>query len=135
MSTASMWHLGSTIEGTLRDPDVTALDIALDLHPTPAVCGTPFAPALDLIRALAPFERAYYSGAVGWSDANGDGEWHVAIRCAEISGRTARLFAGAGIVAGSDPVQEAAETAAKFTALRTALGIDDHATVSTGVAP
>jgi isochorismate synthase len=135
VSTASMWHLGSTIEGTLRDPDVTALDIALDLHPTPAVCGTPFGPALDLIGKLEPFERAYYSGAVGWTDANGDGEWHVAIRCAEISGRSARLFAGAGIVAGSDPAKEAAETAAKFTALRTALGIDDHAAVSTGVAP
>ncbi len=132
VSTASMWHLGSTIEGTLRDPAVTALDIALDLHPTPAVCGTPFDRALDMIDTLEPFDRAYYSGAVGWTDANGDGEWHVAIRCAEICGPVARLFAGAGIVAGSDPAKEAAETAAKFAALRTALGIDDHAAVTTG---
>ena len=132
VSTASMWHLGSTIAGTLRDPEVTALDIALDLHPTPAVCGTPLDRARALIAALEPFDRAYYSGAVGWTDANGDGEWHVAIRCAEVCGRCARLFAGAGIVRGSDPTAEAAETAAKFGALRTALAIDGRVPVPAG---
>lgn len=124
VSTASMWHLGSTIEGTLRDAGVSALEIALDLHPTPAVCGTPFGRAIDAISTLEPFDRDYYSGAVGWMDANGDGEWHVAIRCAELCGPTARLFAGAGIVRGSTPAAEAAETYAKFGALLNALGVD-----------
>jgi isochorismate synthase len=127
VSTASMWHLGSMIEGTLRDPELSALDVALALHPTPAICGTPLARALDVIAELEPFERGYYSGAVGWTDAAGDGEWYVSIRCAEVCGPSARLFAGAGIVRGSDPESEAAETAAKFMALRTALGVDAHA--------
>lgn len=133
VSTASMWHLGSTIEGTLRDPDVTALDIALDLHPTPAVCGMPFERAAELIDQLEPFDREYYSGTVGWTDANGDGAWYVTIRCAELCGRSARLFAGAGVVPGSDPASEAAETSAKFTALRTALGVDERALTSAEV--
>lgn len=135
VSTASMWHLGSTIEGTLRDPEVTALDIALDLHPTPAVCGVPFDRAADLIGRLEPFDRDYYSGAVGWTDATGDGAWYVTIRCAEFCGPSARLFAGAGIVPGSDPAAEAAETAAKFMALRTALGVDTRAVTLAGVTP
>lgn len=126
VSTASMWHLGSTIEGVLRDPDVTALELALAIHPTPAVCGTPFDEALDVIGQLEPFDRDFYSGAVGWTDARGDGEWHVAIRCAEICGTSARLFAGAGIVDGSDPAAEAAETSGKFTALLRALGVDEQ---------
>jgi len=121
-----MWHLGSTIEGVLRDPDVTALELALAIHPTPAVCGTPFDEALDVIGQLEPFDRDFYSGAVGWTDARGDGEWHVAIRCAEICGTSARLFAGAGIVDGSDPAAEAAETSGKFTALLRALGVDEQ---------
>lgn len=125
VSTASMWHLGSTIEGDLRDTDVSSLQLALALHPTPAVCGTPYQRASDLIRELEPFERGFYSGAVGWNDASGDGEWHVSIRCAEICGTSARLFAGAGIVRGSDPAQEVAETSGKFVALLRALGVDE----------
>jgi isochorismate synthase len=124
VSTASMWHLGSTIEGTLRSDDTTALDLALALHPTPAVCGMPFENAIDVIDQLEHFNRGFYSGAVGWTDRMGDGEWHVAIRCAELCNHTARLFAGAGIVAGSSPVAEGAETAAKFTAMLAALGVD-----------
>ena len=126
VSTASMWHLGSTIEGVLRDDDTTALDLALAVHPTPALCGAPADQAFDAIGTLEPFERDFYGGAVGWVDARGDGEWHVAIRCAEISGTTARLFAGAGIVDGSDPAAEALETSGKFSALLNALGVDEH---------
>lgn len=126
VSTASMWHLGSTIAGTLRDAGVSALEVAQALHPTPAVCGTPYERAFDVIDALEPFERDFYAGAVGWTDANGDGEWHVAIRCAEICGRSARLFAGAGIVRGSSPAEEVAETSGKFVALLRALGVDEE---------
>lgn len=125
-STASMWHLGTPIAGRLRDASLSALDLAVLLHPTPAVCGTPRAPAARAIAALEGYERGFYAGAVGWCAASGDGDWHVAIRCAELAGRTARLYAGAGIVAGSDPAAEGEETSAKFAALLTALGIDEQ---------
>ncbi|HBS63433.1 MAG TPA: isochorismate synthase, partial [Stenotrophomonas sp.] len=72
--------------------------------------------------------RGFYAGAVGWTDAQGDGDWYVAIRCARVQGRQVRLYAGAGVVAGSDPADELAETAAKFTALLTALGVSDAPT-------
>lgn len=122
--TAAMWHLATTITGTLRDPDTTSLDLALALHPTPAVCGTPTAAAYAAIRELEPFERGLFAGAVGWLDSTGDGEWAVAIRCAEVGGHRARLFAGAGIVAGSSPDGEAGETGAKFRTVLRALGIE-----------
>ncbi|WP_024278669.1 isochorismate synthase [Xanthobacter sp. 126] len=122
-STASMWHLGTRIEGELRDPDHSAALLAATLHPTPAVCGVPRAAAARRIRPLEGYDRGFYAGAVGWCDGRGDGAWHVTIRCAEISGATARLYAGAGIVAGSDPKAETEETAAKFGALLNALGI------------
>lgn len=125
-STASMWHLGTPITGRLRDDSLSALDLALLLHPTPAVCGTPRLPAARAIAELEGYERGFYAGAVGWCDAAGDGDWHVAIRCAEVAGSDARLYAGAGIVAGSDPATEGEETSAKFAALLTALGIDEE---------
>lgn len=127
ISTRSMWHLGTRIEGRLRDRDMPSVLLASALHPTPAVGGVPGARAVDLIRALEPVARDFYAGAVGWCDARGDGAWHVAIRCAEIAGRQARLYAGAGIVAGSDPMAEAAETGAKFGALLAALGLPTDA--------
>ncbi len=71
--------------------------------------------------------RGFYAGAVGWLDAQGDGDWYVAIRCARLQGTQLRLFAGAGIVADSQPEAEAAETGAKFTALLNALGVHDPA--------
>lgn len=123
MSTQSMWHLGTAIRGKLRDPRVSSLSLAAALHPTPAVCGYPYSVARDTIESLEPFDRGFFSGAVGWCDATGDGKWYVAIRCAEVTGRTARLFAGAGIVAGSDPERESAETAAKFLTMLQALGV------------
>ena len=125
VQTATMWHLGTRVTGTLADPETTALTLAAALHPTPAVCGTPVNAARELIAELEPFPRGYYGGAVGWCDAAGDGEWAVTIRCAEVSGNRARLFAGAGIVPGSQPAAELAETTAKFRTLLRALGLDD----------
>jgi isochorismate synthase len=123
VSTSTLWHLATPIRGKLRDLAVSSLELAAALHPTPAVCGLPRAAAAEAIRAIEPFDRGFYSGAVGWCDGSGDGAWHVTIRCAEIAGSTARLYAGAGIVAGSDPDEEVAETSTKFMALLGALGI------------
>ena len=91
------------------------------LHPTPAVGGTPRRAALDAIRALEGFDRGRYAGPVGWVDARGDGEWAIALRGAELDGARARLVAGAGIVAGSDPDAEWAETQAKLEPMLRAL--------------
>ena len=108
-------HLTTTITGTLDGTDTpSALELAVALHPTPAVGGTPGAAAVAAIAALEPFDRGRYGGAVGWVDARGDGEFAVALRCAELDGTRARLLAGAGIVAGSDPDLEWAETQAKL---------------------
>lgn len=123
-STATMWHLATPIEGDLKR-DISSLELAAALHPTPAVCGSPTDQAYALIGRLEPFDRNYFTGTVGWCDAHGDGRWMVSIRCAEIAERTALLYAGAGIVAGSDPEAEAAETSAKFRTLLRALGIDE----------
>lgn len=125
MSTEQVWHLATPIHGVLRDPSTTALELALLLHPTPAVNGTPFDDALAAITADEP-RRGFYGGAVGWCAADGDGEWLVAIRGGELSadGRGLRASAGGGIVADSDPAAELAETTAK---LRTLLGaLDCH---------
>ena len=124
-TTATMLHLATRITGTLKDPGVSSATLAGLLHPTPAVCGTPRLPALQAIRDLEPFDRGFYAGAVGWTDAAGDGDWYVAIRCARVQGNAMHLFAGAGIVADSQPALEVDETAAKFMALRNAIGIDD----------
>ncbi len=123
-STNSMWHLGTRIEGELKDASINAAELAALLHPTPAVCGLPRDRAARLIGEIEPYDRDFYAGAVGWCDAAGDGAWYVSIRCAEIAGGTARLYAGAGIVPGSDPWLEAAETGAKYGALLAALGIE-----------
>lgn len=131
-ATESMWHLGTRIEATLRDPATPVATLLAALHPTPAVCGTPRDAALDMIRSLEPVPRGFYAGAVGWMDAQGDGDWYVAIRCARVQGTQARIFAGAGIVAGSEPALEVAETAAKFAALLTALGADATPLTETG---
>lgn len=124
--TATMWHLSTRITGTLPDPGTSSLTLALALHPTPAVCGTPTADAYRTIAEIEPFDRGFYAGVVGWCDAHGDGEWVVAIRCAELTGRSLRLFAGGGIVAGSDPRTEVAETTAKFRTLLHAVGADQE---------
>ena len=99
------------------------------LHPTAAVCGTPPGAAMDLIRALEGLDRDRYAGPVGWIDAHGDGEWGLALHCGEIDGCRARLFAGCGIVAGSDPAAELAEAEVKFQPMLRALWLpaDQHA--------
>lgn len=122
-STRNMWHLGTRIEAVLKDDSIPSVVLASLLHPTPAVCGLPRNKAAKLIGELEEIERGFYAGAVGWSHHNGDGAWYVAIRCAEVAGNTAKLFAGAGIVPGSIPEAEAAETAAKFGSLLRALGL------------
>ncbi|WP_328309501.1 isochorismate synthase [Actinomycetospora sp. NBC_00405] len=122
--TASLWHLGTRIEGTLRDPALTSLQLAEALHPTPAVCGEPTDAARAAIEELEEFPRGFYSGLVGWCDADGDGEWAVTIRCAEVAGRAVRVYAGAGVVEGSRPEAELAETGAKFRTLLSALGLE-----------
>ncbi|MER2091282.1 MAG: isochorismate synthase DhbC [Saccharopolyspora rectivirgula] len=124
ISTAAMWHLATEITGRLKSTDTTSLELAAALHPTPAVCGTPVDQARKVIAEIEPFDRGYYAGMVGWCDASGDGEWVVAIRCAEIEDEVLRLFAGAGIVEGSDPASELAETTAKFRTALSAMGLE-----------
>lgn len=120
--TAAVWHLCTPISGRLRESSTTAIDLALALHPTPAVGGVPTKAATELIAELEG-DRGFYAGAVGWCDAGGDGRWVVSIRCAQLSAdrRTAVARAGGGIVAESDPDDELAETTTKFATILTAL--------------
>ncbi|MGW2183879.1 isochorismate synthase [Streptomyces sp. NPDC001732] len=120
--TATMWHLSTTVTGRLRSTDTAALELACALHPTPAVCGTPTDTARRVIRESEGFDRGFFTGMVGWGDADGDGEWVVTIRCAEAEPTSLRLYAGAGVVAASDPEAETAETAAKFRTFLGAVG-------------
>lgn len=129
--TARMWHLGTRITGELRDPGTPCAALLAALHPTPAVCGLPRAPALAALPGLEGYDRGFYAGAVGWLDASGDGCWYLALRCAELSAAGARLYAGAGVVAGSDPAAEEAETSAKFLAMLAAFGIDESGNPTT----
>ncbi len=123
--TPHLWHLGTPVSGRLRDRSVTALDLAVAVHPTPAVCGTPTDAARRLIAELEG-DRGFYAGAVGWTDSDGDGEWMVGIRCAEIDARgtTIVAHAGGGIVAASDPHDELAETTTKLGTILAGLGVE-----------
>jgi menaquinone-specific isochorismate synthase len=115
-------HLASDVTATLDETaPPTLLELAAAVHPTAAVGGTPREPALRLIAELEGMDRGRYSGPVGWLDAAGDGELGVALRCAQVSGSTARLFAGCGVVADSDPDTEVREAAAKLVPIRQAL--------------
>ena len=120
---ANVQHLGTLIEGHLSQEHPPVLELARMLCPTPALGGHPRAQALDIIERLEGFDRKNYGGAIGWVDANGNGTWAVAIRCAELSDdrKTARIIAGGGIVAASDPNAELAETQAKFQAMLSAI--------------
>jgi menaquinone-specific isochorismate synthase len=117
---ANVQHLHTPVRAELP-AGVTLLAALAQLHPTPAVGGTPREAAVGRIRALEGFSRGLYAGAIGWVNARGGGEFLVAIRSALIAGATARVYAGAGIVAGSDADREFAETELKFAALRDAL--------------
>jgi len=118
---ANVTHLATRLVAWLPSPPPSAVRLATALHPTAAVGGTPRESALALIRRLEPAPRERYAGPVGWMDAHGDGEFAIALRCAQVDGRSARLWAGAGIVAESVPAHETAETAAKFDAVLSAL--------------
>jgi salicylate biosynthesis isochorismate synthase/menaquinone-specific isochorismate synthase len=113
---ANILHLGTPIRAQLAAP-LSAIELAGVLHPTPAVGGEPLGVVEKLIPALEGLDRGWYAGAVGWSDAGGDGEFCVALRCALLRGRLAHLYAGGGIVRESDPVAELAETEVKLGAL------------------
>ena len=113
---ANIQHLATPVRAQLRRP-VGAIELAGLLHPTPAVGGEPHAVAARLIPALEGIDRGWYAGPVGWTDANEDGEFCVALRCALVEGRLARCFAGVGVVADSDPADELAETEIKLQAL------------------
>jgi menaquinone-specific isochorismate synthase len=120
---ANVQHLGTAMEGRLSDPRPDVLELVRALSPTPALGGFPRAEALQLIAEHEGFDRGRYGGAVGWVDARGDGTWAVTIRCAELSDDrcSARLVAGGGIVAASDPSAELAETQAKLQAMLSAI--------------
>jgi len=122
IETSAMIHLSTKIDGTLSSVNTSALDLAYALHPTPAICGTPANLAKATIQHLEGYERAQFCGAVGWMDADGNGEWVVTIRCGVIQQNSIRLYAGAGIVQGSDPSAEFNETEAKLNTMLTALG-------------
>ncbi len=124
----NVWHLATDVEGNLEN-GASALDLVGALHPTAAVAGTPTDAALAVISRLEPFARGRYAGPVGWIDARGDGEWAIALRCAQfdVAGSTEDgrvpfvAHAGAGIVAGSDPESEMLETRLKFRPIIDAL--------------
>jgi menaquinone-specific isochorismate synthase len=113
-------HLASPVTGRLSD-GATVLDVVAAMHPTAAVGGTPTGTAMQVIRDLEGMDRGGYAGPVGWIDSRGDGEWGIALRCAQIDGRRARLFAGCGIMGDSDPASELAEAQAKLRVMQYAL--------------
>jgi salicylate biosynthesis isochorismate synthase len=113
---ANIQHLATPIRAQLAAP-MEALELAGLMHPTPAVGGEPLASAAPLIPALEGLDRGWYAGPVGWTDAAGDGEFCVALRCALLRENVARCYAGNGIVRDSDPASELAETEVKLQAL------------------
>lgn len=118
-------HLASDVTAVAHG-DVSALRLAAELHPSAAVCGTPTATARRAIAELEHLDRGRYSGPVGWMDASGDGEFAIALRCGHLGQdrRSITLYAGCGIVAGSDPAEEYAETQAKLVPMLEALGVE-----------
>jgi len=121
MTIANLHHLYTPFHGNVRE-GVTILDVVQRIHPTPAVGGAPRAEALEAIDRLEDMDRGWYAGPIGWLDFDGAGEFAVALRSGLISRDEALLFAGGGIVAGSDPARELAETELKLRPLREALG-------------
>lgn len=117
VAVANVQHLASLVEGRLSTPAASVLELVGALHPTPAIAGWPVAPALEFLAAHEDLDRDRYAGAVGWVDGDGNGTWAVGIRSAIVDGPVARLFAGVGVVADSDPAAELAETEAKFAAV------------------
>ncbi len=118
---ANVHHLGTRVEGRLSSPAASILELVAALHPTPAVGGNPQGRALEIIAEHEGLERGRYAGPAGWVDGAGNGAFAVALRCAEVSGTSARFCAGVGVVADSDPEAELAETRSKFQAMLSAL--------------
>ncbi len=121
MQLRNVLHLGTEISGTLTAPWPSALELVSALHPTPAVAGTPTAAALSWLSHHEGLSRGRYAGPVGWVDAAGDGMFAIGIRSAEVRGSRARLFAGVGVVEGSDPQRELVETQLKLQAILAAV--------------
>ncbi|MBO9706516.1 MAG: chorismate-binding protein, partial [Arthrobacter sp.] len=122
----NVWHLASDVKAELLDAEghiPSSLALVNALHPTAAVCGTPTLPAGAIIRELEHLDRGPYAGPVGWLDAAGNGEWGIGLRGGLLDGSTARLFAGCGVVEGSIPESELAETWAKFRPMLEALNV------------
>ncbi|GAC1380817.1 MAG: chorismate-binding protein [Marmoricola sp.] len=118
----NVMHLATDVAGVALDGGASVLDLAAALHPSAAVGGTPTKVALELIAEIEGMDRGRYAGPVGWVNAHGDGEFGIALRSGQLDGSQVRLFAGCGIVAGSDPEAELAESQAKFVPVRDALG-------------
>lgn len=120
MRLRNLQHLHTAIEGNVKD-GINLLDVAARLHPTPAVAGTPTDAACQWLRQNEAFGRGWYSGVAGWLDVAGNGELSVILRCALLEGHRAELYAGAGVVKGSEPAQELSETELKFDSMLEAL--------------
>lgn len=125
LKVANVQHLCTPLTARVRPP-VTLLDLVARLHPTPAVGGVPRGEALEWIRRQEGLDRGWYAGPIGWVDQRGEGEFAVAIRSALLHGDEAVLFAGCGIVAGSDPDQEYEESRLKLRPMISALGIREE---------
>jgi menaquinone-specific isochorismate synthase len=121
IAVANLQHLATLVEGRLSQPAPSIIELVGALHPTPAVNGWPRAEARAWIDQHEGFDRGRYAGTVGWVDAQGNGTFAVSVRCADVDGATARVVAGNGIVADSDPDTELAETQVKLQALLSAL--------------
>lgn len=124
LETPTMLHLSTAISGELHAADTSSLALALALHPTPAVCGHPRQPAHHFIQQQEGFDRSLFTGLVGWCGQDGNGEWAVTIRCADVGDNDATLYAGAGIVEGSQPDKELTETSAKMSTMLAAMGLE-----------
>jgi menaquinone-specific isochorismate synthase len=120
---ANVMHLATDVTGALTETKhrVDAFSLLKNLHPSAAVCGTPRNIAFDIIDEIEGMNRGRYAGPVGWIDASGDGELGIALRTGQITGREIRIYAGCGIVAGSNPEKELEESNAKMIPMRSAL--------------
>ncbi|MEI2263890.1 isochorismate synthase [Erwinia sp. CGal63] len=123
ITTSTLWHLATSIEGKASSPEENALSLACLLHPTPALSGYPHVAAREWIEKLEPFDRQLFGGIVGWCDDEGNGEWVVTIRCGTLNGKNIRLFAGAGIVPASSPESEWRETGVKLSTMLHVFGL------------
>ena len=123
VTTSQLWHLATTVQGVTPNAEENSLALAGLLHPTPALSGYPHQLACRLIQQLEPFPRELFGGMVGWCDDEGNGEWVVTIRCAQLSPQQVTLFAGAGIVPASDPLSEWQETGTKLSTMLKAFGL------------